>query len=46
MPGPDQKLSLEPDELEELVKGCKAVKLALGDKKHETPWEYHKLSCE
>jgi len=33
MPGPDQKLSLEPDELEELVKGCKAVKLALGDKK-------------
>ena len=33
MPGPDQKLSLEPYELEELVKGCKAVKLALGDKK-------------
>ena len=33
MPGPDQKLSLEPNELEELVKGCKAVKLALGDKK-------------
>ncbi|MGI0057290.1 MAG: N-acetylneuraminate synthase family protein [Nitrosarchaeum sp.] len=33
MPGPDQKLSLEPNELRELVKGCKAVKLALGDKK-------------
>lgn len=33
MPGPDQKLSLEPKELEELVKGCKAVKLALGSTK-------------
>ncbi|MGI0056536.1 MAG: N-acetylneuraminate synthase family protein, partial [Nitrosarchaeum sp.] len=33
MPGPDQKLSLEPNELKELVKGCKAIKLALGDKK-------------
>lgn len=33
MPGPDQKLSLEPNELAELVKGCKAVKLALGDTK-------------
>ncbi|HET8719423.1 MAG TPA: N-acetylneuraminate synthase family protein, partial [Candidatus Nitrosotenuis sp.] len=33
MPGPDQKLSLEPDELAELVKGCKAVKLALGSTK-------------
>ena len=33
MPGPDQKLSLEPHELAELVKGCKAVKAALGDKK-------------
>jgi sialic acid synthase SpsE len=41
MPGPDQKLSLEPDELTELVKGCKAVKLALGNTKkilqHEKP---------
>lgn len=33
MPGPDQKLSLEPKELEELVKGCKAVKMALGSTK-------------
>lgn len=33
MPGPDQKLSLEPHELAELVKGCRAVKLALGDTK-------------
>ncbi len=34
MPGPDQKLSLEPNELSELVKGCQAVKLALGDRKN------------
>lgn len=33
MPGPDQKLSLEPHELTELVKGCRAIKLALGDTK-------------
>jgi len=33
MPGPDQKLSLNPFELEELVKGCRAVKLALGNTK-------------
>ena len=33
MPGPDQKLSLEINELTELVKGCKAIKLALGDSK-------------
>ena len=33
MPGPDQKISLNPFELSELVKGCKAVKLALGDTK-------------
>jgi N-acetylneuraminate synthase len=33
MPGPDQKISLEPLELTELVKGCRAVKLALGDTK-------------
>ena len=33
MPGPDQKLSLEYDELSELIKGCKAVKLAMGDSK-------------
>ncbi len=33
MPGPDQKLSLEYNELSELVKGCKAVKLALGNSK-------------
>ena len=33
MPGPDQKISLEPDDLIELVKGCNAVKLALGNTK-------------
>jgi len=33
MSGPDQKISLNPFELSELVKGCKAVKLALGDTK-------------
>ncbi|EPA05730.1 N-acetylneuraminate synthase family protein [Candidatus Nitrosarchaeum limnium] len=33
MPGPDQKLSLEPHELAELVRGCRAIKLALGDTK-------------
>jgi sialic acid synthase SpsE len=33
MPGPDQKLSLEPNELSELVKGCKAVKQSLGNSK-------------
>lgn len=33
MLGPDQKLSLEPNELIELVKGCNAVKLALGNTK-------------
>lgn len=33
MPGPDQKLSLEPQELTELVKGCRIIKLALGDTK-------------
>ncbi len=33
MPGPDQKLSLELKELIELVKGCKAIKQALGDSK-------------
>ena len=33
MPGPDQKLSLELTELYELVKGCKAIKQALGDSK-------------
>lgn len=33
MDGPDQKLSLEPNELAELVKGCKAIKQALGNSK-------------
>jgi len=33
MSGPDQKLSLEYNELSELVKGCKAIKLALGSSK-------------
>lgn len=39
MPGPDQKISLEPKELAELVKGCKAVKLALGDIKKISIYE-------
>jgi len=33
MPGPDQKMSLNPHELSELVKGCNAVFQALGDSK-------------
>ncbi|GBH35185.1 hypothetical protein NZNM25_19760 [Nitrosopumilus zosterae] len=33
MPGPDQKISLEFNELKELVKGCRAIKLALGSTK-------------
>ena len=33
MHGPDQKLSLEPHELVELVRGCRAIKLALGNTK-------------
>jgi sialic acid synthase SpsE len=33
MPGPDQKLSLEYNELSDLVKGCKAIKLASGNSK-------------
>ena len=33
MSGPDQKLSLEYNELLELVKGCNAIKLALGNSK-------------
>jgi N-acetylneuraminate synthase len=39
MPGPDQKISLEPHELIELVKGCNAVKLALGYTKKILPKE-------
>jgi len=33
MSGPDQKISLDPLELADLVKGCIAVKLALGNSK-------------
>ncbi|MCV0430388.1 N-acetylneuraminate synthase family protein [Nitrosopumilus sp.] len=33
MSGPDQKISLDPSELNELVIGCNAVKQALGDSK-------------
>ena len=33
MKGPDQKFSLDPNELTELVHGCRAIKEALGDKK-------------
>ena len=32
-PGPDQKASIEPGELVELVRGAQAVKAALGDRK-------------
>lgn len=39
MQGPDQKFSLTPYELSELVRGCKAVKLALGDTKTILPNE-------
>jgi len=39
MSGPDQKFSLEPKELSELVKGCQALKMALGDKKVILPNE-------
>lgn len=39
MPGPDQKISLDPGELAELVKGCRAVKLALGSTKKILPKE-------
>ncbi len=39
LPGPDQKLSLDPNEFSELVKGCKAVKLALGNSKKILPNE-------
>lgn len=34
MPGPDQRFSLNPQELTELVQGCQAVKLALGGTKN------------
>jgi len=34
MPGPDQNLSLEPNELKDLVIGCNAIKEALGDVKN------------
>lgn len=33
MDGPDQGMSLSPQELSELVKGCKAVRMALGSNK-------------
>jgi len=39
LPGPDQKLSLNSNEFLELVKGCKAVKLALGTSKKILPEE-------
>jgi sialic acid synthase SpsE len=32
-PGPDQKASIEPHDLEELVRGARAVKAALGSSK-------------
>lgn len=34
MPGPDQKASIEPHELIELVKGARAIELALGSSKN------------
>lgn len=33
LPGPDQKISLDPKEFSELVIGCNAIHLALGNKK-------------
>lgn len=38
-PGPDQKASITPAELKEMVRGARAVKLALGDKKRVIPDE-------
>ena len=39
MPGPDQNFSLNPNELSELIRGCKAIKSALGDVKTILPNE-------
>ena len=39
MKGPDQKISLSPNELSELVIGCNAVQIAMGDKKTILPDE-------
>ena len=38
-PGPDQKASITPPELAELVKGVRAIEKALGDTKRVTPEE-------
>jgi N-acetylneuraminate synthase len=38
-PGPDQRASIEPDELRELVRGVRAVKAALGNTKAVLPEE-------
>ncbi|MFQ5960426.1 MAG: N-acetylneuraminate synthase family protein [Candidatus Methylomirabilales bacterium] len=38
-PGPDQKASIEPQELSELVRGARAVKAAMGDAKEVLPEE-------
>lgn len=47
-PGPDQKASIVPDELRELVHGVKAIALALGDKKgvSEEEKEVQKIARE
>ena len=39
MDGPDQKISLSPDELSELVIGCNAIKSAMGNTKSILPDE-------
>ena len=39
MPGPDQNFSLNPNELSEIIRGCKAIKSALGDVKTILPNE-------
>lgn len=39
LPGPDQKASIEPDELCDLVEGIRAIEQALGDEKNIQPGE-------
>ncbi|MBN1941095.1 MAG: N-acetylneuraminate synthase [Candidatus Diapherotrites archaeon] len=48
LPGPDQSASINPTELEELVKGVKAVEKALGEEKKvtETEKEVQKMARE
>ena len=41
--GPDHKMSLEPDQLKELVEACKAVDSCLGKEKQIWPEEMAKI---